>query len=181
MSATPTPTVEELLANDSLVNGDMGAAWDEIVARIKARLQPLIEAENSRKGWTGGLAMAAITDVIIAPTNITALHKNLALVAMEESTQPLGIGGGFISLWQVTVRVVGDLVQTPQQIRTMTRRGELVKTLLYPYLSGCRNADDVVVWRSCVPTGLTLTHELDKNISVAVVTFAMKQPPYQGG
>lgn len=177
LTRTVTPSVEELLEKDSLVNGDMGAAWDEMIERIDERLNLLIVAENTRKGWSGGLAMARVEKVQIAPTDITKLHKNLALVAMEETTDHMGIGGAFINLWQATVWVVGDLTVTPQQVRTLTRRGEMVKTLLYPYLSGCTNANNSQVWRECVPTNLSLMHDMDEKISAAVATFSLKQPP----
>jgi len=179
---TPDPTIETLQTNDRLINGDMGAAWNEVVARLKKSLPAYVVAENERKGWEGGRAMAEITDVQIAPTDITDKHKNLALVVLSESTDMQGIGGTFRNTWQCTVYIVGDLARTGQQIITMTRRGELVKGIMLHFLSGCIDANNAQVWRSLTPGTLDLDNDLGEKISLVAVTFTLVQPPaYQGG
>jgi hypothetical protein len=178
---TPNPTPAELLANDRLVNGDMGAAMNEIIFRLKSNINGVIALDNATRGWAGGLAMPEVIDVIVAPMDVTKKHKNLMLVAMRETTTAQGIGGTFTNDWACSVTVVGDAVTAPQQNLTMTRRRELVKTILFPYLSGAVNSAGQLCWRQMEPTDGELENDFEEGISQATQIFLVKQPPsYQG-
>lgn len=173
MARTPRPTTDDLDASDALVNGDMGAAWNEVVARLQEELPGEITRDNIKRGWTGGRAMAQIQGVETAPDDVTEKQLNLALVTMEENSDPQGIGGSFRNTWFCTVYVIGDLARTSQQRITMTRRGELVKAILNCFISGCRDANGARVWRSLTPTGLSLANNVGLKISIVAVTFTI--------
>ncbi len=180
MPRTPTPTLEELREADELVNGDTGAAQDELVARLREMLPGAIADKNTRKGWTGNRAIAPANakEIDIAPADLSNDHIGAVLVDFEVMTESEGIGGVFRN--RVTVRVfcVDGRIIGNQQVRQSWAKAEVIRQCLYPFLSGCTDENDQSVWKSLVPTGISIDKgDRFKNYSCTVATFRMIQSP----
>ncbi|BCM88846.1 hypothetical protein IAD21_00688 [Abditibacteriota bacterium] len=180
MLETPLPTLEELRDLEPLVNGDIGAAQDELVRRLRLLLPDWIDAKNEANNWTGSTATPAIipSDITLAPAVLTDDHIGKILVKVEVETTPEGIGGAFRNHAKVSIFSIDERIQSGQQVRVHWRRAEAIRLCLFPFLSGCVNAGGVRVWRSLVPTTYTLlTGEWAKQYSGTVATFQLIQPP----
>ena len=157
---TPNPSVQDLMEMDTLINGDIGAAQDEIVRRLKALLNSAIDAKNTARGWTGNQAIALIqnpnTDIEIAPSVLTEKHIGNILVGVSVDTTPLGIGGVFRNEAQVVIYQVEARINIAQQVRINWKMAESIRLCLFPFLNGCVNERNVKVWRVLEPTGYSM-------------------------
>ena len=176
MPETPFPTTEQIQTDGSLVTGDIAAAHDEIIRRIRTSLPDLIADEKTRRGWTGNQAIPVPVAYGIAPGDVTDSHVGHVLVGMQATKQALG-AGNFLTNLTVAVYIVDQRIVADQQIRVYWTRGELVEKILFQYLTGCVNADDVTCWAELFPTGLTMLAEEYKNYAGVIVNFRLTQSP----
>lgn len=180
MTETPNPSTAELLAIEPLVNGNIGAAQDELVRRLRALLPDLITAFNSGNGWTSvtGITPVKPQDVGLAPTVLSDAHIGAILVKVSVETAPEGIGGTFRNSAKVEVFSIDGRLQSAQQVRVEWRRSEAIRLCLFPFLSGCVNASGQRVWRSLQPQGYSLlSGDWAKAYSGTVTTFSLVQSP----
>jgi hypothetical protein len=178
MAETPNPSLAELRDLDVLVNGDLGLAQDEIVRRLWMLLPAWIAEKNAQKGWSGADSIEVPRDIRIAPKVLTDEYLNTVLVGVSVETTPQGIGGMFRNEVRVTVSSVDARIEWDQQVRLAWARAEAIRTVLLPFLSGCRNADDELCWRMLEPTGYgLLPGEWAREYSGTAVTFKMIQSP----
>lgn len=180
MPRTPNPTIEELREIDELVNGDTGAAQDEIVVRLCELLPMAIVDRNARKGWTGGAAMAPIDpkQIEIAPVDLTEKHIGAVLIEFEVSTESEGISGVWKNIITVRVYSVDGIFKNEQKVRHSWARAETIRQCLYPFKSKTINENERVVWVSLTPTGISIDRgDRFKNYSCTVATFKLIQSP----
>lgn len=180
MPRTPTPTLDELRAIDELVNGDTGAAQDEIVARLRELLPLAIADRNARKGWTDSAAMPDVTpkQIEIAPVDLVPNAIGAVLVEFDVSTEAEGIGGPFRNTITVRIYSVDRRFENEQRVRHSWARAETIRQCLYPFLGGCTDSHEQHVWKSLVPTGISIDQgDRFKNYSCTVATFQMVQSP----
>ena len=180
MPRTPTPTLEQLREADELVNGDTGAAQDELVARLREMLSGAIADKNARKNWTGNRAIAPTKakEIDIAPADLSNDHIGTVLVDFEVTTESEGVSGVFRNAITVRVFCVDGRIVGNQQVRQSWAKAETIRQCLYPFLSGCTNDEDQRVWKSLVPTGISIDKgDRFKNYSSTVATFRMIQSP----
>lgn len=178
MQETPNPTLEELFDLEPLVNGDIGAAQDELVRRLRMLLPAWIDAKNAAKDWTGLEAIPPIEprDIDVAPAVLTDEHIGKVLVKVAVETTPEGIGGVFRNKATVSISSIDERIQNGQQVSVHWRRTEAIRLCLFPFLSGCINDDGVRVWRSLVPTEYTLlSGDWSRHYSGTVAMFGLVQ------
>ncbi len=180
MTETPNPTISELFDIEPLVNGDIGAAQDELVRRLQLLLPDWIAAKNAANNWTGTEAIPPVnpTDITLAPAVLSDDYIGAILIKVEVTTAPEGIGGAFRNAAKVEVFSIDERIQSDGQVRVHWRRAEAIRLCLFPFLSGCVNTGGMRVWRSLVPTNTTLlTGDWAKNYSGTVATFQLIQSP----
>ena len=180
MPETPNPTVSDLVELEPLVNGDIGAAQDELVRRLRLLLPAWINAKNAANNWTGANAIPSVApaDIGTAPAVLTDGDIGKVLVEVEVETTPEGIGGAFRNRAKVSVFSIDERIQSGQQVRVHWRRAEAIRLCLFPFLSGCANANGAPVWRSLVPTDYSLlSGDWAKDYSGTVATFQLVQAP----
>ena len=180
MPRTARPDVEELRESDELVNGDTGAAQDEIVARLREMLPDAIIDKNSRKSWAGNKAIAPVKvkEIELAPAELSDDHIGAILVDFEVTTDSEGLSGVFRNSVMVRVFCVDGRIVGKQQVRQSWAKAESIRECLYPFLDGCTDDNDQRVWKSLVPTGISIDKgDRFKNYSCTVATFKMIQSP----
>lgn len=187
MLETPNPTIVELLEIEALINGDIGAAQDEIVRRLRDILPSYIEAKNTARGWTGNDSIPLIknpkTDIVIAPSVLDDSYVGKILVGASVDTSPEGIGGVFRNVAQIVVYSVDARIQTGKQVVVHWRLAETIRTVLAWFLvkpagSGCVNVSGQEVWRALEPTGYSmLPGDWAEQYSGTMATFTMTQSP----
>jgi hypothetical protein len=179
---TPNPTIEDLMEMDALINGDIGAAQDEVVRRLRMLLNGAITAKNTARGWTGNKAIPLIkkpeTDIDIAPSVLTDGHVGKILVGVSVDTSPQGIGGVFRNEAQVVIYQVEARINTAQQVRVNWKMAEAIRLCLFPFLSECVNERDEEVWAMLEPTGYSmLPGDWAEEFSGTQCTFRLVQSP----
>ena len=182
MPETVNPAIADLLLNDELVNGDIGAAQDELVRRLQMLLPGVIAARNAAKGWTGGAAIPTrgAGDIESAPADLTDRHIGKILVDVNVETSAQGIGGVFRNTASVTIYSVEARIKVSQQLRVHWQFAESIRLCLFPFIGGCTDANNQRVWKSLVPTGYALaSDDRFKNYSATQTTFTLIQSPSQ--
>ncbi|RYX80486.1 hypothetical protein EON83_28420 [bacterium] len=180
MQETPNPTLEELFDLEPLVNGDIGAAQDELVRRLRLLLPDWIDAKNESNDWPYEIPELNPEDITLAPAVLRDEHIGKVLVSVQVETTPEGIGGAFRNQAQVSIFCIDARIQSGQQVRIHWRRTEAIRLCLFPFLSGCVNAAGTRVWRSLVPTNYSLlSGDWAKNYSGTIANFQLIQPPTQ--
>jgi hypothetical protein len=182
MPETPNPSTEELMEMDSLVNGDIGAAQDEVVRRLQMLLNGAITAKNTQRGWTGNKAIPLIKkpkdDIDIAPSVLSEGHIGKILVGVSVDTSPQGIGGVFRNEAQIVIYSVEARINTSHQVRANWKLAEAIRLCLFPFLTGCVNAQNERVWRTLEPTGYSmLPGDWAEEFSGTQCTFRLVQSP----
>lgn len=176
MPETPFYTVEQIRATESLVCADIGAAQDEIIRRLTYHLPQMIADENTRKGWTGNAAIVPPTEVLIAPADITSGHINKVLVAVTPTVTGQGIGA-FRTDAALTVTAVFEKIVAGQQVRKFWRYRDLILMILYRYLRGCVNEEDVSCWSELYPGTSTLDNNEQAGYSAITCEYRLTQGP----
>lgn len=179
---TPNPSIEELMALDGLVNGDLGAAQDEIVSRLRQLLNGAIAAKNAKSGWTGHRAMLPIKnparDIDFAPAVLsdTAIGKVLVSVSVETKTSG---AGAFKNEVQVVISHIEGRIQTSQQVRANWKFAEAVRLCLFPFLNGVVSDEGFVCWAQLEPTGFSLlSSDWAKGYNGTQTMFRLTQAPH---
>lgn len=178
LQPTPNPTVDEILDNEPLVNGDVALAAGELVARLRALLPATITKKNARKGWTAPPHMITVpkaSDIDIAPLDLTQVTRNCVLVAAAVETTPQGVGA-FKNIIRVRVWSIEGRATTSEQIQNHFRRAETIRAVLLPFLRGCVTQSGEKAWRLLEPNGISILPER-KEFSGVAATFTLVQSP----
>jgi hypothetical protein len=181
MPFTPTPdaTVSEIFENLPFVAGRLRLVQDELVRRLQNRLPAAIAELNERNGWTDLAAKAIPVPALIglAPTVLTDEYLNSVLVGVSLQSSAHGVGA-FRNEVQVEVFSIDSRLVTPQQIRVQWERAELIRGVLFPFLTGCVNPDGKRCWRQLEPTSIEmLPDDWGANFSGSVCRFVAIQAP----
>ena len=175
---TPTPdlSVDELLAQEPLVNGDIALAQAEIARRLETRLAAFIEAKNGANGWTSIIEKIPTPAFIgVAPLDLTKVKLNCVLVAASVSTTPQGIGA-FKNIADVRIWSIEGRASTSEQVLNHFRRAQCIRAVLLPFLRGCVTPEGVEAWRLLEPTGYAILGER-REFSGVAATFTLVQSP----
>lgn len=182
MSLQPTtnPFLDEVLADEPLVNGDVGAAQDEIVLRLQQLLPDTIPRFNAGRGLSGAKAISPLApgDIRVAPPVLSDGQIGQVLVEVSVSTAPEGIGGVFRNQCALTISSIDGRVGADPPVAINWARAEAIRAVLYPFLDGCVNARGHGVWKSLVPLGYgPLRGDWAQTYCGSSATFTLVQAP----
>lgn len=179
---TPRPTIEEMFEAMPLVSGRLRLVQDEIVRRLSMELPGMITELNQRNGWVGirNKEIPQPSGFELAPTalNENYLNKILVGVALESTTHGVG---AFKNEVQVVVYSIDEAVQIDQQVRVLWERADLIRGVLFPFLTGCVNAEGKRCWRQLQPTSVAmLPNDWADEYSGTMCMFVATQAPGNG-
>jgi hypothetical protein len=170
---TPNPTLEELRLAGAIVNGNLAAAEEEMVRRLKALLPAAIVDYNAEKGLTGNHAVPPITGVDISPTVLVDGHIGKVLIKTSLTTETSG-GGTFKNSVNVEIFWVNERITRSKQSTTAWHQAEVIARCLYWFLNGVVNANGVKAWRQLIPNGFSrMEGEWAKDFSGTNTKFFM--------
>ena len=176
------PSIDDLLADESLVNGDLGAAELELVRRLRNRLPAFVVAKNAAKGWTTAVTKIPDVDpdhINIAPLDLTQVELSGVYVAAAVETQSQGVGA-FKNIVRVRIWSLSpNRLVISQQVVNHQRRAEAIRAVLLPYLRGCIDPQGQEAWSVLQPTGYSIIPASNQFSGVAA-TYDLIQAPTGG-
>lgn len=156
MGETVNPTDLEFW--DALLNvdNDPYAAQAEVLRRLQINLPMAIDKTNAQNGWSGSDAIIKPAKYHIAPADFNDDVINTVSVGL--SVQDVAFAPQlFKTVASIVVySVEGKRLETASNVRAMWGRARAIRGVLHYFLTGCRNAEDVLCWRLLTPDGVSL-------------------------
>ncbi len=150
MTETPNPTGAEILADMSQHTGRISLAQRECIRRLRALLPLAIAAHNQAEGTAPGKGVIPVSGVEKKPAELAETFLNKIVVGVSVETVDYG-SGAFQNVVELVIYSIDQKIEQGRQVDVSWERCELVRGCLYPFLSGCVDADGRRVWRSLVP------------------------------
>jgi hypothetical protein len=177
---TANPSASEILADAGLVNGRISIAQKEILRRLAQNLPGVIAAHNTAEGLTGAEAIPVPRDYRIMLPGLEGddVVGNVYVgVSVETYTESFAYGNNAtVSIFSIDQRVTSS-----NQVSIYWETAELIRACLFPFRSGCVDAQGRACWRQLHPM---LYEQLPSDwteYSGTVCHFKMVQPPYVAG
>jgi len=176
MPETPFPPAAELFDEYLIFEGRISVALTELKRRVEISLPLLIDEVNTRHALAGAWQIEPPKGYHIAPESLADKHINSVLfgASVEKETQGTQLFRNKVSL---LVYIVNGRITDSLQVAQAYDRAQLVNAVLAPYLKGCRDESNRVVWVRLKPKELTMLPESWAKYSGVALPFELVQSP----